>query len=66
MYGEEDPFYVTSGLRSADRHGGRLTRVGDGGALFQQVQRNYQRYPLGLQHTSGVNNNITDVSYFQQ
>ena len=37
MYGEEDPFYVTSGLRSAEQHGGCLTRVGDGGALFQQV-----------------------------
>ena len=37
MYGEGDPYYVTSGLRSASLHGGQLVRVGRGSALFQQA-----------------------------
>ncbi|XP_033748087.1 3 beta-hydroxysteroid dehydrogenase/Delta 5--_4-isomerase type 4-like [Pecten maximus] len=37
MYGEEDPFYVTSGLRSAASNRGRLIQVGDGQSKFQQV-----------------------------
>ncbi|XP_069134758.1 3 beta-hydroxysteroid dehydrogenase/Delta 5--_4-isomerase type 1-like [Argopecten irradians] len=37
MYGEEDPFYVTSGLRSAASKRGRLVQVGDGQSKFQQV-----------------------------
>ncbi|XP_060070999.1 3 beta-hydroxysteroid dehydrogenase/Delta 5--_4-isomerase-like [Ylistrum balloti] len=37
MYGEEDPFYVTSGLRSAASNRGRLVQVGNGQSKFQQV-----------------------------
>ena len=37
MYGEGDPYYVTSGLRQAKMFGGIMTRVGNGTALFQQT-----------------------------
>ena len=60
MYGEEDPYYITGGLRSAVQNGGKLTRVGDGGALFQQVQYN-QCYPLGLA-ISGVSRSLLSFS----
>nr|KAG5700610.1 hypothetical protein BaRGS_015406 [Batillaria attramentaria] len=36
MYGELDPYFVTSGLRSARSTFGTLLRVGDGRAQFQQ------------------------------
>lgn len=36
MYGELDPYYVTTGLRSAKSRGGKLVRVGRGQSLFQQ------------------------------
>lgn len=35
MYGEGDPYYVTSGLKNALRSGGVLYQVGDGSAKFQ-------------------------------
>jgi len=35
MYGELDPWYVVSGLRAAQRHGGILLPVGDGTARMQ-------------------------------
>ncbi|ESN92520.1 hypothetical protein HELRODRAFT_89375, partial [Helobdella robusta] len=37
LYGEEDPYYVTSGLKSAQKNNGVLYRVGDGSAVFQQA-----------------------------
>ena len=36
MYGEEDPFYVTSGLEKAKSNKGVLMVVGGRKALFQQ------------------------------
>ncbi|KAL8560073.1 hypothetical protein ACOMHN_013459 [Nucella lapillus] len=36
MYGELDPYYITSALRSAKSSRGRLLQVGNGTALFQQ------------------------------
>ena len=35
MYGEEDPYYVTNGLRNAAKSGNILLQVGDGTAKFQ-------------------------------
>ena len=35
MYGEEDPYYVTNGLRNAAKSGNILFQVGDGTAKFQ-------------------------------
>ncbi|KAK6190918.1 hypothetical protein SNE40_002684 [Patella caerulea] len=37
MYGEGDPYYVTTALRNARDNNGVLIRVGDGSALFQQT-----------------------------
>ena len=37
MYGEEDPYYVTNGLRNAAKSGKILFQVGDGTAKFQPV-----------------------------
>ncbi|XP_005094948.2 uncharacterized protein LOC101847324 [Aplysia californica] len=37
MYGELDPFYVTSGLKNAKKRKGVLSQVGDGTAMFQQA-----------------------------
>ncbi|KAK7088143.1 hypothetical protein V1264_022093 [Littorina saxatilis] len=36
MYGELDPYYVTTGFRNAASMGGKLIQVGNGEALFQQ------------------------------
>ena len=38
MYGELDPYYVTSGLVSAKQNNGTLLRIGNGTAKFQQVR----------------------------
>ena len=35
MYGEGDPYFVTSMLQQANSHGGTLPRLGSGQALFQ-------------------------------
>lgn len=35
MYGEGDPYYITGGLRTAQKTFRTLIRVGDGNALFQ-------------------------------
>jgi len=40
MYGELDPYYVTSGLTAAKRNNGTLLRIGSGTAKFQQVRTN--------------------------
>lgn len=37
MYGEGDPYYITNGLRSAQKMSRTLIRVGNGSALFQPV-----------------------------
>ena len=36
LYGEEDPYYVTSGLESAYNNDKVLVQIGGGGKLFQQ------------------------------
>ncbi|ESO97278.1 hypothetical protein LOTGIDRAFT_114779, partial [Lottia gigantea] len=36
MYGEGDPYYVSTALQNADQNKGVLIRVGNGTALFQQ------------------------------
>lgn len=37
MYGEGDPYFIPSALRSAKSNNGILTRIGSGKALFQQA-----------------------------
>lgn len=37
MYGEEDPYYITSGLRNTHMSGGTMYQVGNGTAKFQPV-----------------------------
>jgi nucleoside-diphosphate-sugar epimerase len=70
MYGELDPYYVTSGLRSAHQQGGTLPRVGNGRALFQQayagnvawahVLAAHRLSPEGGAHAAGHAYFITD------